>query len=155
MQKLGVIVDYAVHSTCLPLKNNVLLVTVTVGSVRQHFAHCLCQLTSNKMNVVFCLQERQAQYEDEMQQAVQQLEEQFLELDCSQENLTKEQLATIISNVTAKNAAVTSTSINQKIDEMHDSLEFKYKRANVGHESDKGGRKSASSRRSKGNSGKK
>lgn len=100
-------------------------------------------------------QQRQAQYEEEMQKAVQQLEEEFLELDSSPETLTKEDLATIITNVTAKNAAVTSTSISQKIDEMHDSLEFKYKRANVGHDSDKRDRKSTSSRRSKGNSGKK
>lgn len=91
-----------------------------------------------------------------MQHAVQQLEEQFLELDSSTENLTSEHLATIIANVTAKKAAVTSATISQKIDEIHDSLEFKYKRANVVHDNEKGGRKSAaSSRHSKGNSGKK
>lgn len=101
------------------------------------------------------MQERAAQYEGEMQLAVQQLEEEFLELDLPPENLTTEQLASIVTNVTAKRVAVTGTTINQKIDEMHDSLEFKYKRANVGQENDKGGGKSASSRRSKGNSGKK
>lgn len=39
--------------------------------------------------------------------------------------------------------------------EMHDSLEFKYKHANVSQEKDNGGKKSAtSSHFSKGNSGK-
>ena len=105
--------------------------------------------------MLFFRQERAAQYEGEMQLAVQQLEEEFLELDLPPENLTTEQLASIVTNVTAKKVAVTGTTINQKIDEMHDSLEFKYKRASVGHENDKGGGKSASSRHSKGNSGKK
>lgn len=86
-----------------------------------------------------------------MQLAVQELEEECLELD----NLTTEQLASVVTNVTAKKVAITGTAINQKIDQMHDSLEFKYKRANVGLENDKGDGKSASSRRSKGNSGKK
>ena len=91
-----------------------------------------------------------------MQHAVQQLEQEFLEFDTSQENLTAEDLATILANVAAKKAAVTSATISHKMEEMRDSLEFKYKRANVGHENDKGGKKSAaSSRRSKGNSGKK
>ena len=101
------------------------------------------------------MKERAARYEGEMQLAVQQLEEEFLELELPPENLTTEQLATIVTNVTAKKIAITGATINQKIDEMHDSLEFKYKRANVGLENDKGGGKSASSRRSKGNSGKK
>lgn len=90
-----------------------------------------------------------------MQLAVQELEEQCLELDLPPENLTTEQLASIVTNVTAKKVTITGTAINQKIDQMHDSLEFKYKRANVGLENDKGDGKSASSRRSKGNSGKK
>lgn len=107
------------------------------------------------LTMIFSVQERETQYEGEMQLAVQQLEEECLELDLPQENLTTEQLASIVTNVTTKKVAVTSTAINQKIDEMHDSLEFKYKRANVGLENDKGGGKSASSRRSKGNSGKK
>ena len=101
------------------------------------------------------MKERAARYEGEMQLAVQQLEEEFLELELPPENLTTEQLATIVTNVTAKKIAITGATINQKIDIMHDSLEFKYKRANVGLENDKGGGKSASSRRSKGNSGKK
>ena len=105
--------------------------------------------------MIFSVQERAAHYEGEMQLVVQQLEEEFLELDLPAENLTTEQLASIVTNVTAKKVAVTGATINQKIDEMHDSLEFKYKRANVGHENNKGGGKSASSHCSKGHSGKK
>ena len=51
---------------------------------------------------------------------------------------------------------MTSATISYKMEEMHNSLKFKYKRATVSQENDKGGNKStASSRRSKGNSGKK
>ena len=57
--------------------------------------------------------------------------------------------------VTAKEAVVTSSTISYKIKEMHDSFKFKCKRATVSQENDKGGKKSAaSSRCSKGNSGK-
>ena len=78
-----------------------------------------------------------------------------MELDSSPENLSAENLATVVANVTAKKAAVTSATLSYKMEEMHDSLKFKYKRANVSQENDKGGKKSAvSSRRSKGNSGK-
>ena len=78
-----------------------------------------------------------------------------MELDSSPENLSAENLATVVANVTAKKAAVTSATLSYKMEEMHDSLKFKYKRATVSQENDKGGKKStASSRRSKGNSGK-
>ena len=78
-----------------------------------------------------------------------------MELDSSPENLSAENLATVVANVTAKKAAVTSATLSYKMEEMHDSLKFKHKRATVSQENDKGGKKSAaSSRRSKGNSGK-
>ena len=78
-----------------------------------------------------------------------------MELDSSPENLSAENLATVVANVTAKKAAVTSATLSYKMEEMHDSLKFKYKWATVSQENDKGGKKStASSRRSKGNSGK-
>ena len=78
-----------------------------------------------------------------------------MEFDSSSENLSAGDLATIVANVTAKKAAVISATISHKMEEMHDSLEFKYKRANVSQEKDNGGKKSAaSSHHSKGNSGK-
>lgn len=85
-----------------------------------------------------------------MQHAVQQLEEHLSEFESLPEPLTREHLTAIIGNVAANKAAVASASISQKIHQMHDSLEFKYKRTNVGTESDKGGRKSASSSRRSG-----
>ena len=78
-----------------------------------------------------------------------------MEFDSSPKYLAAENLATIVPNVTAKKAAMTSATISYKMEEMHGSLKFKNKRANVSQENDKGGKKSAaSSRRSKGNSGK-
>ena len=91
-----------------------------------------------------------------MQHAVQQLEEHLSDFESLPEHLTRERLTAIISNVTANKAAVASASINQKICQVHDSLEFKYQRTNVGHETSKEDKKSAtSSRRSNGQSGKK
>ena len=82
-----------------------------------------------------------------MQHAVQQLEEQMFVFESlpEQEHVTREQLSAIISSVTANKAAVTSASISHKIHEMHDSLEFKYKRTNAGNDTDKEGKKSATS----------
>ena len=78
-----------------------------------------------------------------------------MEFDSSPKYLSAENLATIVPNVTAKKAAMTSATISYKMEEMHGSLKFKNKRANVSQENDKGGKKSAaSSRHSKGNSGK-
>ena len=49
-----------------------------------------------------------------------------MELDSSPENLSAENLATVVANVTAKKAAVTSATLSYKMEEMHDSLKFKY-----------------------------
>jgi len=101
-------------------------------------------------------QERAAIFEEEMQHAVHQLEEQLSEFEALPDNLTKEHLTAIIGNVAANKAAVASASISQQIHQMHDSLEFKYQRTNVGQEVNKVGKKSAaSSHRSNGYSGKK
>ena len=101
------------------------------------------------------MQERTTYYEIEIREAIQQLEQQFLEFDSSPENLSAENLATIVANVIAKKAAVTSATISYKIGEMHDSFNFKCKWATVSQDNDKGGIKSAaSSLCSKGNSGK-
>ena len=87
---------------------------------------------------------------------MQQLEEHLSEFESLPEHLTREHLTAIISNVTANKAAVASASISQKIHQVHDSLEFKYKRTNVGPETAREGKKSAtSSRRSNSQSGKK
>ena len=51
-----------------------------------------------------------------------------MEFDPSPENLSAENLAIIVANVTAKKAAVTSATISYKIEEMHDSFKFKYTR---------------------------
>ena len=53
------------------------------------------------------MQERTTYYEIEIREAIQQLEQQFLEFDSSPENLSAENLATIVANVIAKKAAVT------------------------------------------------
>ena len=53
------------------------------------------------------MQERTTYHEKEIWQAVQQQEQQFLEFDSSPENLSAENLATIVANVIAKKAAVT------------------------------------------------
>ena len=74
------------------------------------------------------MQERTTYHENGIWQAVQQLEQQFLEFDSSPENLSAENLATIVANVIAKKAAVTSATISCKMEEMHDSSKFKYKR---------------------------
>ena len=50
-----------------------------------------------------------------------------MEFDLSLENLSAENLATIVANVTAKKAAVTSATISYKMEKMHDSSKFKYK----------------------------
>ena len=73
-----------------------------------------------------------------IQQAVQQLEQQFLEFDSSPENLSAENLATIVANVIAKKAAVTSATISYKMEEIYDSSKFKYKWVNVSLENDEG-----------------
>ena len=79
-----------------------------------------------------------------------------MEFNSSPKYLSAENLATIVPNVTAKKAAMTSATISYEMEEMHGSLKLKNKRANVSQENDKGGKKSAaSSCRSKGNSGKK
>ena len=77
-------------------------------------------------------------------------------LDSSPENLSAEKFTHNCGYyVTDKEAVVTSTTISYTIKEMHDSFTFKCKRATVRQENDKGGKKSAaSSRCSKGNSGK-
>ena len=51
-----------------------------------------------------------------------------MEFDPSPENLSADNVATIVANVTAKKAAVTSATISYKIEEMHDSFKFKYTR---------------------------
>ena len=48
------------------------------------------------------MQERTTYHENEIWQAVRQLEQQFLEFDSSPENLSAENLATIVANVIAK-----------------------------------------------------
>ena len=70
--------------------------------------------------------------------------------DPSSENLSAENVTTIVANVTAKEAA----NISYKIKEMHVSLKFKYTQANVSQENDKEGEKPLTSHYSKGNSGK-
>ena len=84
------------------------------------------------------MQERTTYHEKEIWQAVQQLEQQFLEFDSSPENLSAENLATIVANVIAKKAAVTSATISYKMEEIHDSSKFKYKWVNVSLENDEG-----------------
>ena len=63
-----------------------------------------------------------------------------MEFDSSPKYLSAENLATIVPNVTAKKAAMTSATISYKMEEMHGSLKFKNKRANVSQENDKGGK---------------
>ena len=82
------------------------------------------------------MQERTTYYEIEIREAIQQLEQQFLEFDSSPENLSAENLATIVANVIAKKAAVTSATISYKMEEIHDSSKFKYKWVNVSLEND-------------------
>ena len=84
------------------------------------------------------MQERTTYYEIEIREAIQQLEQQFLEFDSSPENLSAENLATIVANVIAKKAAVTSATISYKMEEIHDSSKFKYKWVNVSLENDEG-----------------
>ena len=61
-----------------------------------------------------------------------------MESDSSPENLSAENLATIVANVIAKKAAVTSATISYKMEEMCDSSKFKYKWVNVSLENDEG-----------------
>ena len=61
-----------------------------------------------------------------------------MEFDSSPENLSAENLATIVANVIAKKAAVTSATISYKMEEIHDSSKFKYKWVNVSLENDEG-----------------
>ena len=91
-------------------------------------------------------QEREAYFEQEIQQAVQWLEEQFYEFESLPEHVTREQLTSIIRSIAVNKAAVTNASISQKIQQIQDLLEFKYKRSNVDNETvDKAGKKSAKS----------
>ena len=91
-------------------------------------------------------QEREAYFEQEIQQAVQRLEEQFYEFESLPEHVTREQLTSIIRSIAVNKAAVTDASISQKIQQIQDLLEFKYKRSNVDNETvDKDGKKSAKS----------
>ena len=91
-------------------------------------------------------QEREAYFEQEIQQAVQRLEEQFYEFESLPEHVTREQLSSIIRSIAVNKAAVTNASISQKIQQIQDLLEFKYKRSNVDNETvDKAGKKSAKS----------
>lgn len=91
-------------------------------------------------------QEREAYFEQEIQQAVQRLEEQFYEFESLPEHVTREQLTSIIRSIAVNKAAVTNASISQKIQQIQDLLEFKYKRSNVDNETvDKDGKKSAKS----------
>ena len=91
-------------------------------------------------------QEREAYFEQEIQQAVQRLEEQFYEFESLPEHVTREQLTSIIRSIAVDKAAVTNASISQKIQQIQDLLEFKYKRSNVDNETvDKDGKKSAKS----------
>lgn len=91
-------------------------------------------------------QEREAYFEQEIQQAVQRLEEQFYEFESLPEHVTREQLTSIIRSIAVNKAAVTNASISQKIQQIQDLLEFKYKRSNVDNETvDKVGKKSAKS----------
>ena len=60
-----------------------------------------------------------------------------MEFDSSPENLSAENLATIVANVIAKKAAVTSATISYKIEEINDSSKFKYKWVNVSLENDR------------------
>ena len=61
-----------------------------------------------------------------------------MEFDSSPEKLSAENLATIVANVIAKKAAVTSATISYKMEEIHDSSKFKYKQVNVSLENDEG-----------------
>ena len=91
-------------------------------------------------------QEREAYFEQEIQQAVQRLEEQFYEFESLPEHVTREQLTSIIRSIAVNKAAVTNASISQKIQQIQDLLEFKYKHSNVDNETvDKAGKKSAKS----------
>ncbi|XP_068681296.1 uncharacterized protein C8orf74-like [Montipora foliosa] len=102
-------------------------------------------------------QERTAQFEEEMQHAMHHLNEQLDKLESfPSEHLTKDNLVAFVSNVTAGKAAVTSVSLGQKIHELHDSLEFRFHRTNIGEEVNKEEKKSATPvRRSIVKSGKK
>ena len=73
-----------------------------------------------------------------------------MKFDPSSENLSAENVTTIVANVTAKEAV----NISYKIKEMHVSLKFNYTQANVSQENDKEGEKPLTSHYSKGNSGK-
>ena len=85
-------------------------------------------LLLNTDTVLFSMQERTTYHENEIRQAVQQLEQQFLEFDSSPENLSAENLATVVASAT----------ISCKMEEMHDSSKFKYKQVNVSLENDEG-----------------
>ena len=61
-----------------------------------------------------------------------------MEFDSAPENLSAENLATVVANVIAKKAAVTSATISYKMEEIHDSSKFKYKWVNVSLENDEG-----------------
>lgn len=106
-------------------------------------------LTPSWITKLFSLiiqQEREAYFEQEIQQAVQRLEEQFYEFESLPEHVTREQLTSIIRSIAVNKAAVTNASISQKIQQIQDLLEFKYKRSNVDNETvDKAGKKSAKS----------
>lgn len=97
-------------------------------------------------SLIIIQQEREAYFEQELQQAVQRLEEQFYEFESLPEHVTREQLTSIIRSIGINKAAVTNASISQKIQQIQDLLEFKYKRGNVDNETvDKDGKKSAKS----------
>ena len=99
-----------------------------------------------KLSSLIIQQEREAYFEQEIQQAVQRLEEQFYEFESLPEHVTREQLTSIIRSIAVNKAAVTNASISQKIQQIQDLLEFKYKRSNVDNETvDKAGKKSAKS----------
>lgn len=99
-----------------------------------------------KLSSLIIQQEREAYFEQEIQQAVQRLEEQFYEFESLPEHVTREQLTSIIRSIAINKAAVTNASISQKIQQIQDLLEFKYKRSNVDNETvDKAGKKSAKS----------
>ena len=84
----------------------------------------------------------------------QQLEAPFTQMELSDERLDVERLTKIIQDAAAAHTSYTGSALREDIDEVHDFLEYKYKRANVVMENQQG-RKSGSSASRKGKAGKK
>ena len=99
-------------------------------------------------------QARREFYEGERERVKPQLEEPFAQLELGGEPLDVEQLTKVIRDVAAAHTSYTGATLLENIDEIHDSLEYKYKRVNVENEH-RHGRKSGTSASRKGKTGKK